>query len=349
MWSSLARTERLANTREAMKEYTVGIRELKKAVSIKNPAAVASLLEELRGAQVEIPTVLHVMPDLSVREVETCAVGSMMSVSVEARTIFAHGISQLDDRSLILVHNHAFQKKAEPSAGDRDFAHGIKLASQVLGIQVHDSVIVGTKEDYSFMEKGLVFEKAHTYRPVVYTHAKLAAPSILKPDNDDKVTTPKRALALVGHLTKSLLKTATLAVIHMTPDLEPSSIYLYPLENGSHKDEAKRILRDAILEPSTKYLVLVSNEGMFHNKGISEMRENAADRLRHIRLGATVLCIPIVDMILVDKDEYYSFAEHGKELPRCKSYAMIEDEGMKLKGPPRTRRADLPPYSWTFK
>jgi DNA repair protein RadC len=331
-----------------MKEYTVGIRELKKPVTIKNPAAVTDLLGELRNAEVEIPTVLHVMPDLSVRQVETCAVGSMMSVSVEARTIFAHGISQADDRSLILVHNHAFQKKAEPSAGDRDFAHGIKLASQVLGIQVHDSVIVGTKEDYSFMEKGLVFEKATHYKPIVYTHAKLSPASILKPDNEDKVSTPKKALALVGHLTKALSKPATLAVIHLTPDLEPCAIYLYPLENGTHKEEAKRILRDAILSPATKYLVMVSNEPMFH-KGVSEVRENAADRLRHIRLGATVLCIPIVDMILVDREEHYSFAEHGKELPRSKSYAMIEDEGMKLKGPPKTRRADLPPYSWTFK
>jgi len=315
---------------------------------VKNSGAVTHLLDELRHAEVEVPTVLHMMPDLSVREVETCAVGSMMSVSVEARTIFAHGISKGDDRSLILIHNHAFQKKAEPSAGDRDFAHGIKLASQVLGIQVHDSVIIGTKEDYSFMENGLVFEKSTTYKPVVHKHEKLSSPMILKPDNEDKISTPKKAMALVANIMKALSKPPTLAVIHLTPDLEPCAIFCYPLENGTHKDEAKRVMRDAILSPATKYLILVSNEPLFY-RGISEVRDNVADRLRHIRLGATVLCIPIVDMILVDRGETYSFTEHGKEFPRSKSYTMIEDEGMKLKGPPKTRRADLPPYSWTFK
>ncbi len=57
--------------------------------------------------------------------------------------------------SLILVHNHP-SGDVTPSRDDIDITKLIIAAAQPLGIAVHDHVIVGTKNHYSFKSAGLI-------------------------------------------------------------------------------------------------------------------------------------------------------------------------------------------------
>jgi hypothetical protein len=57
----------------------------------------------------------------------------------------------------------------------------------------------------------------------------------------------------------------------------------------------------------------------------------------------------MLDMIILEPKGFYSFAEHGRIFPKSRIYVSPEHEGLKMKGPSKVRRADIPPYSWTFR
>lgn len=326
-------------------DYTVGTRELPSRLEVREPRAVASLFSELRHAEIEVMTLLPVAPDLMAGEVQTVAVGSMMSVTVEARNIFSGAVRADDGRGIVIVHNHAFQRKAYPSEGDQEFLHGIKQAGGILGVPILDSIVIGEEEYHSSLEHGIHFEKREKYASFEKRAGLSHAFDSISSERKEVIASAEKAAALVPFLRKQPdLQTV---VIHLTPDLEVGRIEAMKSRLFSPMEEARIILRSAITSPSTKYLVLVNND--LHRDHRAQYDDELLDRTGLLRLGATVLCIPLVDVICLGKKETYSFAEHGRIFPKTKSYVVPENEGLRLKGPPRTRRADLPPYSWTFR
>jgi DNA repair protein RadC len=309
------------------------------------PGCAAKLLSELREAPVEVLAVLPVEGDLHSREIETIAIGSMMSVTVEARNIFSHSVSKNDGRSLVIAHNHAFQRKAEPSVGDREFMHGIQQAGRILGVPILDGIVIGEEEYFSFLEHGLLFEKGKLYKVQAMDPEK-TCPFYPVSVGRERISSPKDVADLIPFLRKESLPTTV--VIHLTPDFE--AVYVQAFRSKVHPsamEEARWILRETIRRPSTKYIVLANNHSILEKR--SQYHDDLTDRLSALRVGATLLCIPVVDMVVLEERGFYSFAEHGRVFPKSSRYIIPENEGLKLKGPPKTRRADIPPYSWTFR
>lgn len=329
---------------EEGKVYTVGLKNLDGKVRISGPSDIYSILSELRNAEVEIPVVMHVDSRLNLKAIETCAIGSMMSVSVEARTIFANAVRAQDDRSIILVHNHAFQREVYPSLGDKDFLQGIKTGGRIMGIHVHDSVIVGTSGYYSFMEHGISIKKDTEYKAYSPFPLKKCPSYRISSSYTGKVSSAKKVVEVAPFLRQE--KSSYLSVVHMTPDMEVSSVEVL-MGSGSPEEMAKTILRSVISTPSTKYFILVSNKTMAEKR--SKIMLDLQEVVGNVRLGSTVLCVPLVDVILLEEKGFFSYSEHGEVFPKTKAYLLMEDEGLKLKGPCKTGRADIPPYSWTFR
>lgn len=320
-----------------MKEIALGIRRLEKPVPI-SPGAAAGLVPELREAHVELLSNIHVSEKLEAVEVEMGAMGTMMSVSAESRTIFARAILANERRSIILAHNHPFQRKAEPSSGDREFISQIKMGGQMIGVPILDAIIIGMEENFSFMERGVLFTKRQGYQVPKWKEPEgFFVTSGVDPGTAKTVSTPKKAADFFSFL-KNWDKETT-AVVHLTPDLEWTHAECYPA--GIDSDlETYHIFRRAILSTSTKFLLFGTNS--------EKPAVDLVDRINSWRLAGTTLCIPVLDLLVLGQKDSYSFAEHGKIFPRSKSYGVTGGEGVRLKGIVKTRRADLPSHGWTI-
>ena len=328
-------------------KHQIKVSRLPKTVRPLTIEKAAGLLEDIRTAELEILKVIHVQRDLAVREVQTVGIGSMMSVAVESRNIFSYALMTEDPGGVIVAHNHAFQRKAEPSVGDREFISSIIKGGDFLGVPVIDSLDIGTDEYYSFVKDGLIFPKRNGYEPF-----KVAQPNpkgvsyrvdTIKIDKPSIVSTPAKALSFLepilgrdGRLT---------AVMHLTPSLEPTMVDVYPSGNPADMvlEEIKNVFRRAISSPSTKYLILATNHGQDRKR--PHMEPGVMEWVNYFRLTGIVLCMPVLDALILGGD-MFSFMMNGKHFPRGTSYTSHRGEGMKMKGPSKTSRADLPPYGW---
>lgn len=80
--------------------------------------------------------------------------GTVNHVPVYPREIAKRSL-ELNASALILVHNHPSGDPA-PSQQDIDMTDKIEQACRVLDITIHDHVIIGKKEEYSFRANGLL-------------------------------------------------------------------------------------------------------------------------------------------------------------------------------------------------
>ncbi|SLN29507.1 hypothetical protein RUM8411_01190 [Ruegeria meonggei] len=85
---------------------------------------------------------------------EEQAKGTVDHVPVYPREIVKRAL-ELNASSLILVHNHP-SGDPSPSTSDVLMTERIQDACDTMGITVHDHVIVGKKEEYSFSTNGLL-------------------------------------------------------------------------------------------------------------------------------------------------------------------------------------------------
>jgi len=80
--------------------------------------------------------------------------GSLDEATIHPREVIRRGLD-LGAAALILVHNHP-SGSAEPSRADIQITNRIAEAGRLLGITVHDHVIVGRNGSVSLKAKGLV-------------------------------------------------------------------------------------------------------------------------------------------------------------------------------------------------
>ena len=78
----------------------------------------------------------------------TVTIGTLTSTLVHPREVFA---GPLKDRaaSIIVVHNHP-SGEAAPSGDDVKTTQQLVAAGQIIGIPLHDHIIVTTRKHYSF-------------------------------------------------------------------------------------------------------------------------------------------------------------------------------------------------------
>ncbi len=85
---------------------------------------------------------------------EAQAQGTVNHVPVYPREVMKRAL-ELNASAIILVHNHP-SGDPTPSNADISMTHKIKEAAQVLGITLHDHVIIGKETDASFNSLGLL-------------------------------------------------------------------------------------------------------------------------------------------------------------------------------------------------
>lgn len=80
--------------------------------------------------------------------------GTIDEASIHPREVIKRGLD-IGASALILVHNHP-SGNPEPSRADIQITHRISEAGRLLGITVHDHVIIGTEGQVSLRAKGLI-------------------------------------------------------------------------------------------------------------------------------------------------------------------------------------------------
>lgn len=80
--------------------------------------------------------------------------GTVDHVPVYPREVVKRAL-ELNASALILVHNHP-SGDPTPSQSDIDMTNRIDQAAQVLGVVVHDHLIIGKGQDFSFRSSGLL-------------------------------------------------------------------------------------------------------------------------------------------------------------------------------------------------
>jgi DNA repair protein RadC len=80
--------------------------------------------------------------------------GSLDEAAIHPREVIRRGLD-IGAAALILVHNHP-SGNPEPSRADIQITHRIAEAGRLLGIAVHDHVIVGRDGHASLKAKGLL-------------------------------------------------------------------------------------------------------------------------------------------------------------------------------------------------
>ena len=328
-----------------MGDLLVGVHPVK-GITASRPKDLFGVLSAYADAHVEVLTVVPVEKDMKVSEIHVCAIGSMMSVSVEARTIFSRSVVGKGGNAIIVSHNHPFQKKAVPSKGDIEFIRGMKSCGSLIGVPLLDSIVVGEESCYSFMDSGEVFDRMPSYKFPEVEVFKMPPLRSVK-NNEGVVRGPKDAIHHLRFLREE--PEGTMALMQMTPDLEVCSIQVFKDDRSmGPRKFAKAILRELLLVPSTKYFVMGYNCGLSSKR--AQYDDTLTDIITHVRLGAALLCIPIMDvLVMMPGSEVYSFMEHGRILQRSRSYVMSDVEGIKLKGSRAGDRMDIPPYSWSFR
>ncbi len=126
----------------------VGPRE---RVRINGPADVAALvMEEMRHLEQEQFRVILLDTKNQVLGVESVSTGTLNTTLVHPREIFKLAIRRVAN-AIILVHNHP-SGDPTPSPEDRQITKDLMAAGQLLGIDVHDHVIIGDRRYFSLRE-----------------------------------------------------------------------------------------------------------------------------------------------------------------------------------------------------
>jgi DNA repair protein RadC len=123
---------------------------------VSTPAIAASILQQyLEGADREHFVVLLLDTQNQVIGIHTVTVGTLDASLVHPREVFKPAILA-NAASVILAHNHP-SGDPTPSAEDRAVTRQLISAGGLLGIPVHDHVVLGEAPRYhSFLEAGML-------------------------------------------------------------------------------------------------------------------------------------------------------------------------------------------------
>lgn len=121
-------------------------------VVVRSPQDVLLFCTELRQAKREKVLVLYCGTDGGILHQEIIAIGGINSALLSPRDVFLP-IRWLPVSSLVLCHNHP-SGNLEPSDADIIFTKRVQAACELMGLKLHDHLIV-TKQSYtSFQEQG---------------------------------------------------------------------------------------------------------------------------------------------------------------------------------------------------
>jgi DNA repair protein RadC len=140
-----------------------GVTRLKRSVRITTVQAAADFLKPYSSRNREHMVVLHATPLLDVFAEQTCAVGTMTSVSFEMHDIFRAAIL-MDTKTIIVAHNHPYESHVVRSIKDTTLTKELIEAGMVLKIPVLDHIVLGPERFWSYRRHGDGgFDKSENY------------------------------------------------------------------------------------------------------------------------------------------------------------------------------------------
>lgn len=121
---------------------------------IKGAQQVVQLFSDLQDEAKEKLIGISLDAKLKIICFEVIAVGSLTAVYARPAEILRAPI-MVNAHGLILVHNHPSGDPA-PSKRDKSFTSQLLIHTKGLGIELHDHIIIGDEDYFSFAEKGLM-------------------------------------------------------------------------------------------------------------------------------------------------------------------------------------------------
>lgn len=117
---------------------------------ILSPALLFEMMSEEAKADRECFWAIHLNTKLMVIEKELVAMGSLDSAIAHPREIFRKAVLN-SSSAIITVHNHP-SGDTTPSKEDKEIWERLTKAGEILGIEVKDNFIIGSKGYYSEKE-----------------------------------------------------------------------------------------------------------------------------------------------------------------------------------------------------
>ena len=123
--------------------------------TVKTSREAASILQPLLADEtIEHFYLMHLNQACKLLKLENVSQGGMTGTVVDAKIIFKKALEN-NATSLILCHNHP-SGNLKPSQADIDITKKLKQAGELMGIDIHDHIIVANTGYYSFADEGLM-------------------------------------------------------------------------------------------------------------------------------------------------------------------------------------------------
>lgn len=132
--------------------------ELKNKNVIKCPQDVVKYCQaSLTGEKDEVFEIIYLTSRNTVLSSERISIGTIDKASVSPRKVVENAL-KAKAVSMIFVHNHP-SGEPKPSSEDIELTDELIKAASTLGLIVHDHIIIGNKNYYSFRANGLIKNK----------------------------------------------------------------------------------------------------------------------------------------------------------------------------------------------
>ena len=112
------------------------------------------LYQEMRDLDQEVFKVVLLNGQNHVLKIEEVTKGTLTSARVYPREVLKVAF-RYSAAALVLVHNHP-SGVAKPSENDKEITRNIVFACRVVGLKVHDHIVIGDNHKFSFADKGLI-------------------------------------------------------------------------------------------------------------------------------------------------------------------------------------------------
>ena len=120
-------------------------RKLVSQTPVSTPEEAVDLItREFSDLDREVFMILNMTCHLQVINLDVCSVGTLNYTVVHPRDVFKSSILS-NASSVLLIHNHP-SGELEPSREDIDLTERMVSAGKILGIEVLDHLIIGTRE-----------------------------------------------------------------------------------------------------------------------------------------------------------------------------------------------------------
>jgi len=112
------------------------------------------LYQEMRDLEQEVFKVLLLNGQNHVLRIEEIAKGTLTTAQIYPREVVKVALRH-SAAALVFVHNHP-SGAAQPSEDDKKITRDLVFACRLMGMKVHDHIIIGDNEKFSFADNGII-------------------------------------------------------------------------------------------------------------------------------------------------------------------------------------------------